>query len=200
MRLLRRSNISSGFLTGKRKVAGILMVDLVSSFLEPMRLFHAFPGPFAPEFFSTFNLQNRSKITWFKNQGIYLFQSRYSQTPNIESTVYLLYFLSGTSRSPSLNFVNIKNWKKRRTKRKVQHDLNKNTFLFILGFAKYVSILTLKMEEMFQFDLHIFSDGANIIHHLSKKKSILWGPGRELQQPYFVAHLTYPLHLGFMGT
>ena len=63
MRLLRRSNISSGFPTGKRKVAGILMVDLVSSFLEPMRLFHAFPGPFAPEFFSTFNLQNRSKIT-----------------------------------------------------------------------------------------------------------------------------------------
>lgn len=71
-----KHNILFALARGKGNVAGILMVDLVSSFLELMRLFHAFPTPFAPEFFN-FYPQNKSKITWSKKQGI-LFQSHHS--------------------------------------------------------------------------------------------------------------------------
>ena len=71
-----KHNISFALARGKGNVAGILMVDLVSSFLELMRLFRAFPTPFAPEFFN-FYPQNKSKITWSKKQGV-LFQSHHS--------------------------------------------------------------------------------------------------------------------------
>ena len=123
-----KHNISFAFARGTCKVAGILMVDLVSSFLEPMKLSHAFPTPFAPEFFN-FYLENRSKIIWFKNQVF-----RFSQAIPKHPTLSLQSIYSRVPQDPRHSILQ-KNKRKKtwRKERKVQHHLNKNTFLFIRG-------------------------------------------------------------------
>lgn len=106
-----KHNISFAFARGKCKVAGILMVDLVSSFLEPMKLSHVFPLPFAPEFFN-FYLENRNKIIWFKNQVF-----RFSQAIPKHPTLSLQSIYSRVPQDPRHSIfqkTNEKNMEKRK--------------------------------------------------------------------------------------